>query len=57
MAIAGKSKIANAEEYDTGSNDSGEVGRMHASALGGTAHDAEDMQRMGKKQELRVSPY
>ncbi|KAI4951198.1 hypothetical protein J4E91_003904 [Alternaria rosae] len=53
MAIAGESKIANAEEYDTGSNDSGEVGRMHASALGGTAHDAEDMQRMGKKQELR----
>lgn len=57
MAVVGESKIVNAEEYDTGSNGSGEAGRMHASALGGTAHDAEDMQRMGKKQELRVSPY
>jgi len=57
MAVVGESKIVNAEEYDTGSNGSGEAGRMRASALGGTAHDAEDMQRMGKKQELRVSPY
>jgi hypothetical protein len=57
MAIFGDSKIANAEEYDIGSNESSAAGRMHTSALGGTARDASDMQRMGKKQELRVSPY
>jgi choline transport protein len=57
MAIFGESKIANAEEYDLGSDESSAPGGMHAGALGGTAHDASDMQRMGKKQELRVSPY
>lgn len=54
MAIFGEAKIANAEEYDIGSNGSSAADRMHASALGGTAHDASDMHRMGKKQELRV---
>jgi hypothetical protein len=54
MAILGEAKIANAEEYDIGSNGSSAADRMHASALGGTAHDALDMHRMGKKQELRV---
>ena len=31
------------------------VERVHGDALGGTSHDARDMYRMGKKQELRVS--
>jgi choline transport protein len=56
MAILGEAKIVNADEYDIGSNGSGEAGRINTSALGGTAHDASDMQRMGKKQELRASP-
>jgi hypothetical protein len=54
IAIFGEMKIANAEEYDIGSNGFSAADRMHASALGGTAHDASDMHRMGKKQELRV---
>ena len=37
MAIFGEAKIANAEEYDIGSNGSSAADRMHASALGGTA--------------------
>ena len=61
MAIFGESKIANAEEYDisnNGSNNgSNDADRMHTGALGGTSHDAQDMHRMGKKQELRVIPY
>jgi hypothetical protein len=56
MAILGEMKIANAEEYDIGSNASNNADRMHTSALGGTPHDAQDMHRMGKKQELRVIP-
>lgn len=31
------------------------VERVHGDRLGGTSYDARDMQRMGKKQELRVS--
>jgi hypothetical protein len=54
MAIQREAKIANVEEYDIGSNESSATDRMHTSALGGTAHDASDMHRMGKKQELRV---
>ena len=46
MAIFGEAKIANAEEYDIGSNGSSAADMMHASALGGTAHDASDMHRM-----------
>jgi choline transport protein len=56
MAILGETKIANAEEYDIGSNATNDADRMHTSALGGTSHDAQDMHRMGKKQELRVIP-
>lgn len=53
MAGLGETKTANSvEEYDMGSPS---ADRMHASALGGTSHDAQDMYRMGKKQELRVS--
>ncbi|CAO2649329.1 Nn.00g067140.m01.CDS01 [Neocucurbitaria sp. VM-36] len=51
MAAFGEAKTANSiEEYDIGSPD---ADRIHASALGGTSHDAQDMYRMGKKQELR----
>jgi hypothetical protein len=54
MAISGESKPADSvEEYDIGSN---VADGMHTSALGGTSHDAQDMRRMGKKQELRVFP-
>lgn len=53
----GESKIASTEEYDIGSHESNAADMMHAGALGGTSHDASDMQRMGKKQELRVSLY
>lgn len=53
MAVFDETKTANAiDEYDVGSPVSEQ---MHASALGGTSHDALDMHRMGKKQELRVS--
>ncbi|KAJ4392761.1 hypothetical protein N0V91_011276 [Didymella pomorum] len=38
------------EEYDMGQIG---VERIHGAALGGTSHDAQDMYRMGKKQELR----
>lgn len=41
------------EEYDIGRH---EAERIHGDALGGTSHDAQDMHRMGKKQELRVRP-
>lgn len=51
MGIFGEAKTANAlEEYDITSN---HVDLMHTGALGGTSHDAQDMYRMGKKQELR----
>ena len=40
------------EEYDMGQTG---VERIHGDALGGTSHDAQDMYRMAKKQELRVS--
>jgi choline transport protein len=56
MAIFGESKIPNAEEYDISNNGTQDADRMHTGALGGTSHDAMDMHRMGKKQELRVSP-
>lgn len=53
MAATRELKTTNSvEEYDMSSPD---ADRMHASALGGTSHDAQDMYRMGKKQELRVS--
>lgn len=53
MAFFNENKtLDNIEEYDVGSN---EAERVHVSALGGTAHDAQEMHRMGKKQELRVS--
>jgi choline transport protein len=55
MAIFGESKIPNAEEFDISSNGTThDADRMHTGALGGTSHDASDMERMGKKQELRV---
>lgn len=31
------------------------IERINDDALGGTSHDAQDMYRMGKQQELRVS--
>jgi choline transport protein len=55
MAILGESKIVNTDEYDIGSNATNNEDRIHTSALGGTSHDAQDMYRMGKKQELRVT--
>ena len=53
MAVVVRGKPANSlEEYEM----SGDcVERLHGDTLGGTSHDARDMQRMGKKQELRVS--
>lgn len=52
MATFGESKPSGSvEEYDMGHN---AVERVHGDALGGTSHDAQDMYRMGKKQELRV---
>lgn len=58
MAPTGQHKPAGSvEEYDMGHES---VERVHGDALGGTSYDARDMQRMGKKQELRVSvcrPY
>jgi choline transport protein len=54
MAILGETKIVNVEEYDIGSNATHDADGIHTSALGGTSHDAQDMHRMGKKQELRV---
>ncbi|KAF2686929.1 amino acid permease-like protein [Lentithecium fluviatile CBS 122367] len=38
------------EEYDIGGNN---VDTIRSSAMGGTQNDAQDMHRMGKKQELR----
>lgn len=40
------------EEFNLGDNG---IERTHGDALGGTSHDAQDMYRMGKQQELRVS--
>jgi hypothetical protein len=53
----GETKIANSEEYDIGNHGTNEADRLHISVLGGTSHDAQDMHRIGKKQELRVIPY
>ncbi|KAF2630415.1 amino acid permease-like protein [Macroventuria anomochaeta] len=48
-SIEGK-PAGSVEEYDMGHNG---IDRIHGDALGGTSHDAQDMYRMGKKQELR----
>ncbi|KAJ4983075.1 amino acid transporter [Stagonosporopsis vannaccii] len=51
MASASQGKLAGSvEEYDMGQPC---VERVQSDALGGTLYDARDMQRMGKKQELR----
>ncbi|CBY00789.1 similar to amino acid permease [Plenodomus lingam JN3] len=51
MAFFREAKTINAiKEYDASSND---ADRIQGSPLGGTLHDAQDMNRMGKKQELR----
>ena len=42
------------EEYDMSHNG---VERIYGDVLGGTSYDAQDMYRMGKKQELRVSQF
>ena len=54
MSFSEASKTANGgvEEYELGDN---HVDAMRSSAMGGTQSDAQDMYRMGKKQELRVS--
>lgn len=53
MAATGQHKPAESiEEYDMGHEG---VERVYSNTLGGTSFDARDMQRMGKKQELRVS--
>ena len=53
MALFSESKPSDSvEEYDMGHIG---VDRTHGDALGGTSYDAQDMHRMGKKQELRVS--
>ena len=51
MSIGSKPE-GSIEEYDMGHNG---VERIRGGTLGGTSHDARDMHRMGKKQELRVS--
>lgn len=54
MAAFGEGKPSGSiEEYDMGRNG---IERIHGDALGGTSYDAQDMHRMGKKQELRVRP-
>lgn len=53
MAPLSESKPSGSvEEYDM---EHTRVDRIHGDALGGTSHDAQDMHRMGKKQELRVN--
>jgi choline transport protein len=53
MATSFDGKLAGSvEKYDMGHSG---VERIRGDALGGTSHDAQDMYRMGKKQELRVS--
>lgn len=47
------SKAANAVEHH---DDHELAGDDCVEDLGGTEHDMQDMRRMGKKQELRVSP-
>lgn len=52
MALSLEGKPAGStEEYDMGRTG---VEHIQGDALGGTSHDALDMYRMGKKQELRV---
>ncbi|RMZ70983.1 hypothetical protein GMOD_00008658 [Pyrenophora seminiperda CCB06] len=55
MAIFTDSKPrVSVEEYDVGSSSSSQdAERMQVGALGGIGHDASDMHRMGKRQELR----
>lgn len=53
VASLEKKPAGSVEEYDMGQIG---VERIHGAALGETSHDAQDMYRMGKKQELRVSP-
>jgi hypothetical protein len=49
MVMPSEIKVTGAvQEHDVGSSDA------FADALGGTQHDAQDMRRMSKKQELRV---
>ena len=57
MAIFGDSKPRLSEEYDIGSNSSQHTERMQVGVFGGTSHDASEMHRMGRKQELRVLPH
>ncbi|KAK1920417.1 hypothetical protein P3342_002714 [Pyrenophora teres f. teres] len=55
MAIFKDSKPrVSVEEYDVGSNSPQDAERMQVGAFGGANHDASDMHRIGKKQELRV---
>ncbi|KAE8842000.1 hypothetical protein HRS9139_01297 [Pyrenophora teres f. teres] len=54
MAIFKDSKPrVSVEEYDVGSNSPQDAERMQVGAFGGANHDASDMHRIGKKQELR----
>lgn len=52
MAVLEPKSADSVEEHDVGSNN---ADRVHGEVLDGTEHDTQDMQRMGKKQELRVS--